>query len=136
MFQARPRENTDCLIAYNVFPVRGGVGVANDVIAAVDGHAMGSLHAIGLQYGQQLAHQRAVGVAERSEVLGLRAQGHEMPIEISFSELTLDGAHHFGGFLRHHTPQAGRAGAARSQGRPGTPCRRAHGSADHDPLLC
>jgi PAS domain S-box-containing protein len=36
----------------------------------------------------------------RSEVMGLHADGREIPMEICFSELSLDGVHHFVGFLR------------------------------------
>jgi diguanylate cyclase (GGDEF)-like protein/PAS domain S-box-containing protein len=38
-----------------------------------------------------------------TESIGLRADGSEVPIEIAFSELTLDGQHHFVGFIRDIT---------------------------------
>jgi PAS domain S-box-containing protein len=38
-----------------------------------------------------------------SEIVGRHADGHEIPLEICFSEFELDGQHHFVGFLRDIT---------------------------------
>jgi PAS domain S-box-containing protein len=122
MFSSLWQTTTDAVL---IIDVEHQIHFANPAAHSTFGHAPGTLVGQPLAVLQpermQCPHRAGVGRYlqdgsrhldwRRSEVLARHADGHEIPMEISFSELTLGGQRHFVGFLRDitHRKQAQRA---------------------------
>lgn len=122
MFSSLWQTTTDAVL---IIDTGHCIRFANPAAHQTFGHAQGSLVGQPLAVLQpermQCAHHTGVGRYlhdgsrhldwRRSEVMGRHADGREIPMEISFSELSLDGVHHFVGFLRDitHRKQAEQA---------------------------
>jgi len=122
MFRSLWETTSDAVL---IVDTRHIIRFANPAAHATFGHAAGSLQDQPLKMLQparlQAAHvagaDRYVHTGRRhvdwrgTELVALHADGHEMPMEICFSTLELDGQHHFVGFMRDitHRKQAERA---------------------------
>ncbi len=122
MFSSLWRTTTDAVLIIDTGHV---MRFANPAAHETFGHAPGSLvgQPLSVLQPERMHHGHRAGVHRymhdgsrhldwrRSEVIGRHADGHEMPMEISFSELALGGERHFVGFLRDitHRKQAERA---------------------------
>ncbi|MBT9489145.1 MAG: PAS domain S-box protein [Rubrivivax sp.] len=124
MFRSLWETTSDAVLIIDTAHV---IRFANAAAHRLFGHATGSLVGQGLsllqparmQAGHVHGTHRYRSTGQRhldwraSEVIGRHAQGHEIPLEICFSEFELDGQHHFVGFLRDITARKQAEGALR-----------------------
>ena len=111
MFSSLLRTTTDTVL---IIDTEHCIRFANPAAHDTFGHAPGSLvgQPLAVLQPQRMQCPHRAGVDRylhdgsrhldwrRSEVVGLHASGHEIPMDISFSELMLGGERHFVGFLR------------------------------------
>ncbi len=111
MFRSLWETTSDAVLIIDTTHV---IRFANAAAHSLFGHAAGSLVGQGLarlqparmQAGHVHGTRRYRNTGQRhldwraSEIVGRHALGHEIPLEICFSEFELDGQHHFVGFLR------------------------------------
>ncbi len=122
MFSSLWQTTTDAVL---IIDTQHCIRYANPAAHQSFGHALGALvgQPLAVLQPQRMRHAHRNGVDHylhsgrrrldwrRSEVTGLHASGQEIPLEISFSELQLNGERHFVGFLRDitHRKQAEQA---------------------------
>ncbi len=114
MFSSLWQTTTDAVLIIDTDHV---IRYANPAAHETFGHAQGSLvnRPLALLQPERMVCPHHTAVSRylrdgsrhldwrRSELLGRHADGREIPMEISFSELSLGGARHFVGFLRDIT---------------------------------